>query len=565
MSLFSVIQGSANALRVNQLGLQVVGNNIANVNTPGYIRQELVQNAAFGYRSGELIIGQGVEAAGIHQKYDAFLLERMRQTQSQLSYQEALAGSNNNIESYLNELTSNDLSTKFSELSNAFQEVANQPGNESIRELAVLRGQELAGHIRSVADNVSRTSTNSKLELVSSVDQINRLTQTIANLNVRIVEVENGSKSDAVGLRDERIKALDELATYVDLNTVEQVDKSVTVFVGGDFIVSKGISRDVKVSGEVYGESNPLELRFADNDSKLTVSGGKVRALYETANMMTQEGFLGRLDGLAKNVIDVVNRIHTQGQGAKGFDSVLSVASINRPDLPLEVSNPEFNIDNGSFQIHIMDVTTRQTRTIDVPIRQQGLNTDTTAEQLATYLDSVDGLRASVSNDGRFEIRSESEALTFSFANDSSGVLAALGINTFFVGNSASSIGVNEVVARDSSYLAASADGTANGSGNAVKLAEAFIEPSSQLGGKTLNDIYDNLISETTRDINSQKGVADGLRNFYQTLEAKHLGISGVNLDEEAVRMMMYQRAFQAQSRVIAVANEMLNTLVNLV
>ena len=90
MSLFSAIQGSANALRVNQLGLQVVSNNIANVNTPGYLRQELVQAPAPGYKSGQLIIGQGVQAVGIQQKLDYFVIDRLRQTQSQLSYQEQI-------------------------------------------------------------------------------------------------------------------------------------------------------------------------------------------------------------------------------------------------------------------------------------------------------------------------------------------------------------------------------------------------------------------------------------------------------------------------------------------
>ena len=68
MSLFSAIQGSSNALRVNQVGLQVVGNNIANVNTPGYIRQELIQTPARGFKAGDLIIGQGVQAIGEHEK-----------------------------------------------------------------------------------------------------------------------------------------------------------------------------------------------------------------------------------------------------------------------------------------------------------------------------------------------------------------------------------------------------------------------------------------------------------------------------------------------------------------
>jgi flagellar hook-associated protein 1 FlgK len=73
------------------------------------------------------------------------------------------------------------------------------------------------------------------------------------------------------------------------------------------------------------------------------------------------------------------------------------------------------------------------------------------------------------------------------------------------------------------------------------------------------------MISDTTREINSQKSVTDGLRNFQQTLEAQHLGVSGVNLDEEAVKMLLYQRAFQATSKLVSTAAEMLDTLVNII
>jgi flagellar hook-associated protein 1 FlgK len=98
-----------------------------------------------------------------------------------------------------------------------------------------------------------------------------------------------------------------------------------------------------------------------------------------------------------------------------------------------------------------------------------------------------------------------------------------------------------------------------------LKLAEAFTKPNELLGGRSIIGIYESMITDTTREINSQKGITDGFRNFHQTLEAQHLGVSGVNLDEEAVKMMLYQRAFQATSKLIATASEMLDTLVNIV
>jgi flagellar hook-associated protein 1 len=565
MSLFSAIQGSANSLRVNQLGLQVVGNNIANVNTPGYLRQELVQAPAYGYRSGDLIIGQGVQALGVQQKFDPFTLDRMRETRSQLSYQEQLQESNSSVESILNELSDKDLSSKLSALANAFQDVANQPGSESIRSLAIQRGQELATQLRQISKSLTEGALQDRNEIDQSVDQINRLTGSIAQLNVRIVEVEGGTDSDAVGLRDDRLKLLDELATYVDVTVTEQTNGSVTVFVGGDYVVSEGITRPIEAKLVNSSDIPALELHFADTDSPLNIQAGKLRGLYESVNAASQGGYKGKFDSFAKDIISVINRIHSQGQGKRGFTSVQSDAIIKKTDVPLELSNPELSIENGSFVIQVTDSRTKQTKSYDIPVVQQGSISDTTAANLIASLNNISGLSAQVSSDGRLEIKSSTPALTFSFSNDTSGALAALGINTFFSGNSADTIAVKSEVVKDSTLLAVSLNGVGNGAANAIKLSEAFSEPSEYLGGRSLNGIYDSIVSEMTRDINTQKGVTDGLRNFLQTLEARHLGISGVNLDEEAVKMLLYQRAFQATSKLVGTAAEMLETLVNII
>jgi flagellar hook-associated protein 1 FlgK len=397
------------------------------------------------------------------------------------------------------------------------------------------------------------------------VDQINRLVKGVASLNQRIIEIEGGTISDAVGLRDERLKLLDELSTMVDIMVTEQVNGSVTVFVGGDYLVSDATAREVEHKISRNGESNSIDITFKDTDSSLNVQGGRLRGLYEIANSTSQDGFAGKIDSLAKDVIKVVNRIHTQGQGTRGFNYVRSESTIQQPDTPLEVSNPNFDIDNGSFVIQVTDARTRQTTSYDIPVKQLGLSSDTTATSLATSIDGINGLSATMTNDGRLEIKSDSSSIRFSFSNDTSGVLAALGINTFFVGDSMSNIAVRQEIVSDPSFLAISVDGVGNGAGNALKIAEAFTQPSDYLGGRSLNGIYDSLVSETTREINTQKGVTEGLRNFKQTLESRHLGLSGVNLDEEAVKMMLYQRAFQASAKMVSAVSELLESLINIV
>ena len=567
MSLFSAVQGSANALRVNQLGLQVVGNNIANVNTPGYIRQELVQAPAKGYKSGDLIFGQGVTTVGIQQKLDNFVLDRMRQAQSQLSYQEQLSTTNGQIESLLNELSDTDFSSNLSRFANAFQDVANQPGSESVRALAVSRGQELASQLRSVSGNVTDIAKTNRNELNSAVGDVNRLVSSIAELNQRIVEIEGGalSNSDAVGLRDERLKALDELASFVDISVTEEATGAVTVFVGGDYLVANAIPRLLKTSTVNQGTDTLIEIRAKDTDSPLTLTGGKLKGLFESAQVSSSTGFQKKLDSLAKDVIRVVNRIHSQGQGARGFSSVTSDVSLKTPTAPIEISNPSLEFDNGSFVIKVTDASTGKTTTHDIFVKQQGFSTDTSSQQLADSINQIDGISATIANDGKLQIRSDSEAIRFNFSDDTSGILSALGINTFFTGDSASTIEVRANLVADPTQLAISTKGSGNGADNALNIAEAFTKPNELLGGRTINGLYESMITDTTREINSQQSITDGLRNFHQTLEAKHLGISGVNLDEEAVKMLLYQRAFQATSKLITTANEMLNTLVNLV
>jgi flagellar hook-associated protein 1 len=132
------------------------------------------------------------------------------------------------------------------------------------------------------------------------------------------------------------------------------------------------------------------------------------------------------------------------------------------------------------------------------------------------------------------------------------------------VGDSATTIDVNEVLSSNPSMLAASLTGIGNGTQNAVRLAQAFEDPLETLGGRSLKESYEDMVVRITQDVSIQAGKSDGLRNFYQTLESQHLATTGVNMDEEAVKMIFYQRVFQANSKLIQTSNELLDTLVNL-
>ena len=143
-------------------------------------------------------------------------------------------------------------------------------------------------------------------------------------------------------------------------------------------------------------------------------------------------------------------------------------------------------------------------------------------------------------------------------------MLAALGINTFFTGSRPSDIGVNQTVIDDASKFAASRGGVGFDADQAIALAEFIDTPLASYAERSLSTVYEDVVGKIVQSAAVSRSVTDGFLTFARTLEGQHLGITRVSVDEEAVRMIAFQRAFQASARVIATIDELLGTLVNL-
>jgi flagellar hook-associated protein 1 FlgK len=278
MTLLGTIGLSSNALTVASLGLQVTGNNIANANTPDYIRQRLVQKPGPLYRYGGLLLGTGVMVDGIVQVVDKFLAERLRNATSDLAGTEAQADAYAGLESILNELGDNDLSTSLTSFFGSLHDVLNQPESLSVRNIAIQEGQALADNIRRLDSQVRDLHQDINTKIAGMATEINDLLNEVAKLNIQIVESEGGavSASDAVGLRDRRTKALNELARLTDIRTTEQPAGDVTVFSGGDYLISLGTVREVTVVTNVEDGLQVSEIRVAALDAPITSTGGKL-------------------------------------------------------------------------------------------------------------------------------------------------------------------------------------------------------------------------------------------------------------------------------------------------
>ncbi len=565
MSLFGSLQLAKNSLLVTQLGIQVAGNNIANAATPGYIRQDINLTPAPAQKKGDLLLGLGVRIEGIVQKVDKFLEERLRGANSDLAKGETEENVYLELEALIGELGDTDISTSLTDFFASINEILNQPENQSVRNLAVLQGEALSADITRLDSQVRSLRSNLNDRVAASADTINQLTGEVARLNVQIVTQEGGGarNSDAVGLRDACKIALSKLSKVMDIRTIEQESGSITVFSGGTFLVFEGSSRDVTTRLSTDRGLTVAEIRLAETDSPIDTSSGELAGLVSARDDVLG-GFIDSHTEFTQAFIFEFNKSYSSGQGLTGYDSLTSEHAVDDATAALDQAGLAFTPVNGSFQVLVHNRQTGLNDATDIFVDLDGLDEDTSLDDLASTIDAINGVSAVVSASREIQIVSDSANLEFSFGNDTSGVLAALGVNTFFTGSSSSDLGVSNTVRDDPSTFAASRSGIGLDVDNVVLLADLYNTSLESQNGQTLAVLYDRFISEAVQGSAVTRSVADGFRVFQATLEGEHLGISGVSIDEEAVRMLSYQRTFQASARYIQTVSELLDLMVNL-
>lgn len=565
MSLFGTIQNAGNALAAAQIGLQVTGNNIANANTPGYIRERVVLLPSPTQRLGNLLLGTGVQVHSIVQQIDQYLEEQFRSANSDVASGEIQERTFSQLEGLIGELSDSDLSTSLSKFFNSIHDILNQPGSAGVRNIAVLQGQQLAADIRRLNDKAEQIYESLNDQVAGQADSINGLLKEIADLNVQISRAEGGdtSPSEAVGLRDRRGNALSELAGIIDIRTTEQPDGSVAVYSSGDFLVFQAIYREVTT---VPAESNGLfttDIHIAATDAPVGTSGGKVAGLVQSRDSIVGN-FLRQLNTVASALIQGFNQLYASGQGNIGFSTLTSGVAPADRDVPLDQAGLGITPVNGSFSLVIKNSLTGETKTTTVSVDLNGLDEDTSLADLTTELDAIDGITASITSNGNLKLSADDPNLTFSFGSDTSGILGALGLNGFFTGSDAQDIDIDATLKADPRRFAASLGGVGEDTENAVRLADFLSTPLSALNGSTLAQLYDKLVSDTAQGSATTRSATEGYRTFQKTLEGQSLAVSGVSLDEEAIRMISYQRAFQGSAKVISTINELFDTLLNL-
>lgn len=570
--LNSALQIGRSALLSYQGALQVVGNNISSAGSPDYTRLlpqlDPLQGSLLG---GDLHPGAGVTLNGIQRNIDEALESRLRLA---IGANEATAverfGSAQ-VESLFNTGSGADISTRLTTFLNSFDEVQNHPEDAAIRDLAIQNGVQLANALRSTRQGLASIADDLDRQIEDVVANADALARKIAETNVEITTAEAGSTGQATGLRDQRDGLLRQLSQLLDVTVREQPDGAINVYVGSEALVQGATVRGLIAVTTSDGRATRTSVRFANTNQQFDVRGGRLAGLI-AARDEHADGRIASIDQLASAVIYEVNRLHADGQGLVGWEAVIGQQDVLDRDVPLDgvSAGLEPPPGNGSFFLTIADdaTATPVSYQIDVDFDDAG----TTLESLvASINDQVTGVEASITSDNRLALTAD-DGFTFTFGHDgqqpredTSGVLAALGINTFFTGHDARDIAVNAAVIGNAHLLAA-ASSFAPGDGLiAGRIAELGAVSSSRLGGSSLTEFYNSIVGEVAIAGAAVTDEYDTASAIHSSLLGQRESISGVNLDEEAISLLKFERAFQGASRFVQVVDGLLDELVLLI
>lgn len=562
----SLYLGSA-AIQANQLALQVIGNNISNVSTPGYVREEALLTTLPATRSGNLSIGSGVSVRAIQQKIDRFLSERSRQATGEYQAADARATVLRRVEGIFNELTDADLSTEYSSFNDAILDVVNRPDDPSLRAIAVERGAALADAIRLIRSRIDDVRTDASKQVESSVNVINNGLERVRELNRQIVAAEAASEESTAGsLRTVREQEISKLSSLIDLKVIEQPSGAVNIYAGNDFLLFGTVVQQVDVKTTLDRGLQVQTLVFADSKAPVPTSGGRLGGLQQARDGDVGE-ILDRLDRFTASLIFEFNKIHASGQGLANLTAAQGTYAVFVPSGPTQtLGDPTnglaFRPRNGSFEVVVGAKNSGQTRTAVIDV-DPAVDTLTTIAAKLNAPTALGAGSATITPQGFLRIQAPT-GVEFSFAKDTSGFLAAVGVNTFFTGSSSRDIGVPQALRGSPALFAAAANGEAGDATNARALVALRDRPLEDFGGQTLGAFGGGLVQEIGAISQNAKVRSDTLRTTKQSLEAENLSITGVSLDEEAVKLIAFQRSFQASARFISTVNQLLDEVINL-
>jgi len=451
--LFSSLTAASQNLDAQRYGLDVTGQNIANLNTDGYVRRRLE------LAEKQPIDGVGgVEVVGVRATRDAFVDQRLRNELPAESRDDAMASALSVVETSLGS-TGSSIDGALSDLFDAFSMLSVDPQSSVGRDGVVQQGTRVATSFNEMAQRLSDSLKQADADVRGSVAQINDLTKTIAALNQKIGDAPDGV--DLEPLKDQLDLSLQKLSKLTTISVITQPQGTVDVAAasGRALVVGKS-SFDLTVTSAPG--TGLAEVRAAGVDITADLHGGSIGGQLSVRDEIIPD-YQAQLDQLAYDVTTQLNAVHSAGY-----------------DL-----------------------------------------------------------------------------------NGNTGPLLYLPLST--VQGAAAAMKFNPALAADSSKIAASSTGARGDNGTAKALAALRTADVAHGGTATFTESWGLLVNKVGTDTASVKNSLATRQDVVSAIQRLRDSVSGVSLDEEAGRLMQFQRAYEANARFFAAVDSTLSILMSTV
>ena len=557
-NIFSALSSAKLGLLAQQLAIEVTGQNIANVETEGYSRQDVTFEAntprhAIKYGSMHQI-GTGVRVAGIERAHDQFLFEQIMGEGDLTGSTEIKKEIFEQLEILFNEGSGRSLNDALSSFFASVHDLATNARGLSERADLVSKAEHLASTFNQTGKQLSTIQRNIDATIGTEVAEINSLTTKIGKLNESIHANEPASQYKANDLRDNRDRLVKELSKKIDIQLIEESDNQISLTLkDGTALVLKDQVFDLSTSINGNNESFYdvyIDSGSATKDITSTITGGELRGYLDMRDTEV-ESILDKMNILSASFIQEFNGIHRAGFGLDGssgldFFSPLDVTVDHGVDnkgtaavsitnaSPTTVSVDEFEIVfNSGYEYTLNNLTTNAS---------SGTFTFTTG----STFNIKDGFAVTISGGAV-----SGDKVTFSVSEDA-----------------ASGMSVSSTITANTRKIAAGT--TTNGDGaNALLMADLQNTSSfnsvtwsgSGSGSYTFDEYYNAVVSTIGIESFSAQATLRQQEGILLQLNSRRESISGVSIDEEMIKMIKFQQAYNASARMISVVDEMLDTL----
>jgi flagellar hook-associated protein 1 FlgK len=540
------------ALSALQRAISTTGQNIANVNTDGYSRQSVTFSARPAQDIGAGYLGSGVQVTSIDRAYSQFMANDVQQRTASSGYYSLYANAAERIDSMLG-----DPSTSITQAMDNFfasaEAVANSPTSLPERQVMLSNAETLVQRFDYIVGRVDDVTKEMNSQIAGAVSEINQLSGGIATLNEEIAKVSGRSGGLPNDLLDQRDALIVQLSSLVDTKTVAQDDGSLNVFIGrGQPLVTGSVAETLATQTDPdLGSTSIVTLSaFVAGSSDVSdfLTGGKLGAALtvtdEVVNPTRRE-----LNLLAVGFAETVNAIQEGGDDLQGVNgTALFTETEGVVKTAPSVDDSTANSGNAAVTFTVTDAKLLTGDSYRVDYTATGVN----LRNLTT--DAVITLGASPATVDGVQITYTAQVAT--------GGAGANQGDAFIVDPVFQASRFLEVKIDDPAKIAAASNGGAAGN-NSNMLAMIELRDQSLLKGNTATygEVYNNLLSDVAVRTQRAQSSAETETALLGSALDRQSSLQGVNLDEEAANLVRYQQAYQAAAQIVAVANEVFDTL----